>query len=54
MAKGGCKSPVDTGNKGLPPNMPRGAGKGSKSPTSTGNKGVPQMGGVKSYGAPRD
>lgn len=52
--KGGCSSPIDSGSKGLPPNMPRGAGKGNKSPTSTGSKGVPSMSGVKSYKAPRD
>lgn len=54
MAKGSVKSPVSTGNKGQPPNLPTGVGKGSKSPVSTGNKGIPPMSGVKSYPAPRD
>lgn len=53
MGKGSVKSPVSTGNKGLPPNMPSG-GKGSKSPTESGNKGIPPMKGPKSYPAPRD
>lgn len=53
MAKGSVKSPVSTGNKGLPPGMPGGS-KGPKSPTESGNKGVPPMGGLKSYKAPRD
>lgn len=53
MAKKGVSSPVDSGNKGIPPSVPSG-GKGPKSPVETGNKGVPPMTGAPSRPAPKD